>query len=301
MKISFLLLFVENFSELWDFTIFKTKGNTITFGEVFMFGVAFWLLSILSFSIFRPVFFKTLVRLKINPVRSRNTSRTVSYLLFAFGAIIVLQNFGIDMSTFKIIGGAVGIGIGFGLKNITNNFISGIIIFLEKPIKVGDRVDLDQVQGNVDMISFRYTRIVTNDNIAIIVPNSHFIDSIVTNWSHNEGTVRIHVPIGVAYKEDPEHVKRVLLEVADSVAGVLKTPVPIVIFTQFGGSSMNFELLVCTDEYMNKPGLLKSQINFAVHARFKAENIEIPFPQTDIYIKETPYMTKIAAADSSIA
>ena len=285
--LNLVLLFGEHLSELWGFTIFKTNGNTITFGEVFMFVVAFWLLSLFTFTFFKPLFFKTLTKVKISPLRARNTARTVSYLVFALGAIVVLQNFGIDMSTFKIIGGAVGIGIGFGLQNITNNFISGIIIFLEKPIKVGDRVDLDQVQGNVDMVSFRYTRIVTNDNIAIIVPNSHFIDSTVTNWSHNEGTIRVHIPIGVAYKEDPEHVKSILLEIADSIPGVLKEPALIVIFKEFGSSSMNFELLTCTDEYISKPGLLKSNINFAIHARFKAENIEIPFPQTDIHIKES--------------
>lgn len=207
------------------------------------------------------------------------------YVVLTIGLIIVLQTVGIDLSTVTILAGALGIGIGFGLQNITNNLVSGIIILFERPIKVGDRVEIGNVSGDVIKISMRSTTIVTNDNISIIVPNSEFISSRVINWSHIDRNVRLNFPVGVSYRENPESIKKVLLEVAAENEGILKEPKPDVLFSDFGESYIEFNLRVWTREYINRPGVLKSQLYYAIFKKFKEHNVEIPYPHRDILIR----------------
>ncbi len=178
-----------------------------------------------------------------------------------------------------------GIGIGFGLQNITNNFVSGLIILFERPIKVGDRIEVGNVAGDVVNISARATTVVTNDNIAIIVPNSEFTSSTVINWSYTDRDVRFNIPVGVSYSSDPEVVGKLLLEVAHDHAGVLKEPKPDVLFEEFGESSLNFVLRVWTRDYTTRPGVFKSELNYRISKKFKEHGIEIPFPQRDIHIR----------------
>jgi len=134
----------------------------------------------------------------------------------------------------------------------------------------------------------RATTIVTNDNISIIVPNSQFISSTVINWSHTDRNVRFNFPVGVSYREDPERIREILLEIALSNPGVLKDPKPDVLFSEYGDSALKFNLRVWTREYINRPGVLKSQLYYEICRRFRTEGIEIPFPQRDIHIKEMP-------------
>jgi len=212
----------------------------------------------------------------------------MKYVVLTIGFIIILQTAGINLSSLTILFGALGIGIGFGLQNVINNFVSGLIILFERPIKVGDRIEVAGVAGDVIDISMRATTIVTNDNISIIVPNSQFISETVINWSHTDRNVRFNYPVGVSYKEDPQVVKKVLLEVALDNPGVLKEPKPDVLFTEYASSAMMFNLRVWTREYINRPGVLKSQLYYEISRRFREEGIEIPFPQSDIHIKEMP-------------
>ncbi|MDH4084325.1 MAG: mechanosensitive ion channel [Nitrospira sp.] len=209
----------------------------------------------------------------------------VRYIVVALGLIIILQTAGINLSTLTVLFGALGIGVGFGLQSITNNFVSGIILLLERPIKVGDRIEVGDVHGDVVNISPRATTIVTNDNIAIIVPNADFISSKVVNWSYTNRDVRFNFPVGVSYSSDPEQVRRVLLEVAQAHRGVLKEPGPSVLFDGFGDSSLDFLLRVWTREFSTVPGVLRSELYFAISRAFKEEGIEIPFPQRDLHIK----------------
>jgi small-conductance mechanosensitive channel len=209
----------------------------------------------------------------------------VKYLIILGGIFSILQTKGIDLSAFGVLAGAIGVGIGFGLQNITNNFISGLIILFEQPIKVGDRIEVGDVSGDVVQINARATTVVTNDNISVIVPNSQFIDSQVINWSHNEHKIRFNFPVGVSYKEDPEKIKKILVEVANANPGIMKTPEADVLFDSYGDNSLNFNLRVWTSEYVNKPNVLKSQLYYAIFKRFTAENIEIPFPQRDLHLK----------------
>lgn len=209
----------------------------------------------------------------------------VKYFIILGGFFSILQTHGIDLSAFGVLAGAIGVGIGFGLQNITNNFISGLIILFEQPIKVGDRIEVGEVTGDVIQINARATTVVTNDNISVIVPNSQFIDSQVINWSHNEHRIRFNFPVGVSYKEDPEKIKKILFEVAKANPGILETPEIDILFESYGESSLNFNLQVWTSEFVNKPNVLKSQLYYAIFKRFSEEKIEIPYPQRDLHIK----------------
>jgi small-conductance mechanosensitive channel len=212
----------------------------------------------------------------------------VKYALLTIGFVIILQTAGIDLSSITILFGALGVGIGFGLQNITNNFVSGLIILFERPIKVGDRIEVSGIAGDVVDISMRATTIVTNDNISIIVPNSEFISSTVINWSHTDRNVRFNFPVGVSYREDPLKIRELLLNIALDHPGVLKEPRPDVLFTEYGDSALMFNLRVWTSEFVNRPGVLKSQLYYEISRRFREAGVEIPFPQRDIHIKELP-------------
>jgi len=207
------------------------------------------------------------------------------FVIILIGSIIIIQSAGIDLSALSILAGALGVGIGFGLQNITNNFISGIIILFEKPVKVGDRIEVGEIAGDVINISVRATTILTNDNISIIVPNSEFISNKVINWSHNDRNIRFKVPVGVSYNEDPEQIKKILLQVGLDNPNVLKNPEPFVFFEGFGDSSLDFILAVWTATYTDRPKTLKSELYYEIFRRFRENKIEIPFPQRDLHIK----------------
>lgn len=212
-------------------------------------------------------------------------STIIKYIILIIGLMVIIQTAGIDLSTLSILAGALGVGIGFGLQNITNNFISGVIILFEQPIKVGDRIEVANVKGDVTKISARATTVLTNDNISIIVPNSEFISSTVINWSHNDRNVSFRFPVGVSYQEDPVKIEKLLLEVTKENKGILSKPEPEVLFDEFGDSSLNFFLRVWTTEYTNRPNILKSQLYYAIFEKFKEHGIQIPFPQRDLHIK----------------
>lgn len=207
------------------------------------------------------------------------------YAVIGLGSIIILQTVGVDLSSLTVVVGALGLGVSFGLQTITTNFVSGIIVLLERPIKVGDRIDVGSITGDVIKIALRATTVRTNDNIEIIIPNSEFINNKVINWSYSNKTIRFSVPIGTAYDSDPKQVRSLLLEAARAHQGVLETPPPEVIFIGFGDSSLNFELRVWTEIYCTTPLTLKSDLYFAIFDKFKEANIEVPFPQRDIHIR----------------
>lgn len=209
----------------------------------------------------------------------------IRYVVVALGLAMILQTAGIDLSTLTVLAGALGIGIGFGLQNITNNLVSGIILLFERPIKIGDRIEVGDVHGDVISISPRATTIVTNDNIAVIVPNSDFITGRVTNWSYTDRDVRFPIPVGVSYRSDPEEIRRLLLEVAHAHPGVLTQPKPDVLFQEFGDSSLNFALRVWTRDYITTPGVLRSDLNFMISKTFKEHGVEIPYPQRDLHLR----------------
>lgn len=250
---------------------------------------------ILVFSVFIVIFLsgkiknilvdRILVRYNLELGVRQAIGTIVKYILLTLGIFIIVQSVGIDLSTLSILAGALGVGIGFGLQNVADNFISGIIILFERPIKVGDRIEVGDVNGDVMDISARSTTIITNDNISIIVPNSEFISKTVINWSHTDRNVRFKFAVGVSYNENPDVIRKLLLEVAGENEGVLDSPAPDVWFEAFGDSSLDFFLTVWTNTYINRPRVLKSQLYFAIFRKFKENGVEIPFPQRDLHLK----------------
>ncbi|MDX1583892.1 MAG: mechanosensitive ion channel [Thermoanaerobaculia bacterium] len=210
------------------------------------------------------------------------------YLLVLIGLMIVLQTSGIDLTTLNVLAGAVGVGIGLGLQEIVNNFISGLVILFERPIKVNDRIQVGDVDGKVTDIKARSTTVLTNDNVSIIIPNSKFITENVINWTFNDPKMRFRVPVGVSYGSNPHRVKEALLAAAGSHEGVLEEPKPGVWFRAFGESSLNFELLVWTSSMVHNPGRFVSDLNYAIHDKLKEFEITVPFPQRDLYLKSGP-------------
>jgi len=273
------------FFEIWHYHLFQLGKTMITTKSVVLLVLALYLLFVFTGWVKRFLSRRIFPRYGIDAGVGQSMATIIRYGLMLVGTIVVFQTSGIDLSTLGIMMGALGIGIGFGLQNVANNFISGIIILFERPVKVGDRIEIDNLQGNIVDISARATTVLTNDNISVIVPNSDLVSQRVINWTHNTKNVRLNFPVGVSYKEDPESVRKLLIEVAKANAGVLHEPEPDVLFDEFGDSSLNFILRVCTTEYSNTPRVLKSQLYYAVFEKFKEHNIEIPFPQRDVHIK----------------
>ena len=212
-------------------------------------------------------------------------SQIAANVVLVVGIFIVLQNTGIHLEALTVFAGAIGVGIGFGLQNITSNFISGLVILAERPITIGDRVEVAGVTGRVQRIRARSTVLVTNDNIATIVPNQKFIDSPVTNWTYGDPKVRFRIPVGVAYGSDVEEVRQALIEAAEEDPHTLKDPAPSVFFVEFGESSLNFELVAWSDEMSYRPRRYRSDLNFAIFKKLREAGIEIPFPQRDLNIR----------------
>lgn len=275
-------------ADFFNIAIFSAGNTTITLWTLFYLAILFLLLYIVTTKVIRLVVYKILAKSKVDLGVRIAIGSIIKYLIMTVGLIVILQTVGINLSSLTILLGALGVGIGFGLQNITNNFVSGLIILFEMPIKVGDRIEVGGVAGNVVKISMRATTIVTNDNISIIVPNSEFISKTVINWSHHDRNIRFNFPVGVSYKEDPEIIKNLLLEVASDNPGVQKYPTADVLFSEYSDNALIFNLRVWTSSYIDKPGVLKSQLNYEIFKKFKEHGIEIPFPQRDVHIKEMP-------------
>ncbi|MEO6970784.1 MAG: mechanosensitive ion channel domain-containing protein [Chthoniobacterales bacterium] len=225
-------------------------------------------------------------------------SQLASNVVLVVGIFIVLQNTGIHLEALTVFAGAVGVGIGFGLQNITSNFISGLVILAERPITIGDRVEVGGVTGQVVKIRARSTVIVTNDNITTIVPNQKFIDSPVTNWTYGDPKVRFRIPVGVAYGSDIEKVRAALIEAAEEDPHTLEDPAPSVFFVEFGNSALNFELVAWSDEMSYRPRRYTSDLNFAIERKFRKAGIEIPFPQRDLHIRSGVVQVATAPTES---
>jgi len=226
-------------------------------------------------------------------------AQIVSNIVLVVGVFIVLDNAGIHLGTLTVFAGAVGVGIGFGLQNIASNFISGLVILAERPITIGDRVEVAGVAGQVQQIRARSTVILTNDNITMIVPNTKFIDSPVTNWTYGDPRVRFRIPIGVAYGSDLEKVRNALLEVAREDSHVLPQPEPTVFLETFGGSSINLELVVWSKEMSYRPRRFRSDLNFAIAHKLREAGIEIPGPQRDLHFRDGVVRVEMTASEKT--
>ena len=223
---------------------------------------------------------------------ARDSIVTISvYAIWAAGILVALRAFGISTTSLTVAFGALGIGLGFGLQNIFNNFISGLILLFERPIQVGDDIEINGIWARVMQINVRATLVQTYDGAALIIPNSEFISNAVTNWSHRDPYLRRSINVGVAYGSDTVLVRQTLLEAAANTAEVLPNPQPDILFTDFGESTLDFRLRVWTtvDNMLRADTALR----FEIDRLFRLKGIEIAFPQRDLHLRSLPPEMKL--------
>ncbi len=215
--------------------------------------------------------------------------RLVHYVIVALGVLYALKvGFSVDLTSVAVILGFLSVGIGFGLQYAAADIASGFILLFERPIRIGDWLALEGgVEGRVENISLRSTVVVTNENMAVIVPNSKLVQNKFINYSYGTQNVRLNIPIGVAYGSDLEKVSTALLEAARSVGQVLNDPAPVVHFHDFGDSALNLQIRVWINEPRNHT-TIRSKVNFAIDQAFRKYNIEIPVPRRDIHLRSDP-------------
>lgn len=289
---------LERIITIVSFPIFKMGETEITVLALLQFLVLLLLLMYFTGRLKKVLVERVLTRTKLDLGARLAVGSITRYISLLIGLLVILQSVGINLTTLNVIAGAVGIGVGFGLQNIASNFISGLIILFERPIKIGDRIVVGDVEGDVIEIGARSTTVVTNNNIAIIVPNSNFITEPVVNWKYTDAKVRFEIPVGVSYGSDVRLVEKLLLEVASENPDVLENPAPDVCFREFGNSSLNFILRVWNKNQVHRKLVLFSSLNFAIFDKFQRHGIEIPFPQRDLHIRSGEL--KISRATTSV-
>lgn len=265
--------------------ILQTETTNITVWSVIYFAVLIILLLWFAKKLQFWVAHRLLLRTKLDAGARLAVGTIMRYMVLLFGFFIVVSTVGVDLTTFTVFAGAIGIGAGFGLQTVVSNFFAGLIIMIERPVKIGDRIEVGAVNGDVIEIGARATTVLTNDNIAIIVPNSKFVSENVVNWKYNDNRVRFRVPVTVAYGTDLRKVEKLLMEVAAAEQAVLDIPEPTVALLEFGDSGVRFELRAWTSSLMHRKGRLVSALNFAINDKFVEHGIEIPYPQRDLHVR----------------
>jgi len=257
---------------------------SLSLGDVLIFGLVLWL----SWLISRVVRFvlqeDVLPRLELPRGVPGTISMMANYVILGIGFVIAVGAAGIDWSRFAIVAGALGVGIGFGLQNVVNNFVSGLILVFERPVKVGDMVEVGTLLGEVRRIGIRASTVRTLDGAEVIVPNGHLISNEVVNWTLSDRQRRISVDVGVRYGTEPERVLDLLEGVARDHPEVLDVPEPNALFQEFGDSALIFTLRCWTGEFVEY-FRVRSELTVAVNARLKDAGLEIPFPQRDLHLR----------------
>jgi small-conductance mechanosensitive channel len=280
--------FGADFMRLWTQPYFTLGNVPITPPFLIKLFILLIIIFLIARFIRRVVRYHILARTSLDIGQQFALERGIGYIVIIIGFMVVLQSIGVNLNSLIVLSGAIGIGIGLGLQTVANNFTAGIILLIERSIKVGDRVEVGALNGDVVHIGARATWVRTNDNIDVIVPNSEFTQKPVTNWTAEDRQVRFSVPVGVSYGSYPEKVREILLDVAAQHPDVLSSPKPDVIFRGFGDSSLDFELRIWTMRHVQTPQILKSELYFRIFQAFRENGIEIPFPQRDLHLKSAP-------------
>ena len=225
-------------------------------------------------------------RVRLAPGLPYAVSTLLHYLILFVGFLLGVAALGLDLNKFTVLGGALGVGIGFGLQGVVNNFVCGLIVLFERPVRVGDSVQVGDVWGDVRRIGIRATTLRTYEGAEVLIPNSMLVSERVTNWTLSDRARRADVRVGVAYGTAPERVLELLREVARAAQHAATSPAPLAIFVGFGDSALNFELRVWTDRSENWLQL-RSDLSVAVYAALREAGIEIPFPQREVRLRDT--------------
>ena len=271
--------FTDSAARMWTFL------NTGIFGSAF---TPFKLLTIITLTailiwvtrrVTRWFVASILTRRGVDVGMGEALGAIVRYVVITLGALVILQSAGIDLTSLNVFVGAIGVGLGFGLQNITSNFFSGLILLFERPIRIGDRVEIGGAVGEVREIGARATTIVTDESVAVIVPNSQFVSERVTNFSRPDKLTAYTLPFHVSHSSDPELVRHALLTAAAGHSDVLSDPEPEVEFVEAGLAGLRFQLQVWSTKHVRTAGRLKSELNFEVWRQLAAAGIAIRPPR----------------------
>ena len=292
-----IVSWLEDVKGVLQVPVFEFGGSQVTIWSliyiVVLIALLFYVAGLLRLLIVR----RLLARSSLDRGAREAIGTITRYVVLLIGLLVIVQTAGINLTTLNVLAGAVGIGIGFGLQNVVNNFVSGLIVMFERPIKIGDRIVVDDIDGDVIEIGARSTKVLTNDNIAIIVPNSKFITENVVNWKYSDDTVRFRIPVAVAYGSDARLVEKILLEVAKQNEDVLENPPPGVRLLAFGDNGLEFELRAWTNTQTHRKGRLVSSLNFAIYDKFNEAGIVFPFPQRDLHVRGGSLEVSVSGKD----
>ncbi len=274
---------------------FSVGGVTISFVDILTALAVFFVAVALTRLIRQTLSEKVLVKTRLDTGIRNSLASMVSYIGITIAALLAVGVMGFNFQNIAIIAGALSVGIGFGLQNIVNNFVSGLILLVERPVKIGDWVVVGENEGFVKRISVRATEIETFDRASVILPNSDLLSTAVMNWTHKDKLGRLIVMVGVAYGSDTDKVRDILLSRAKSHPDVLTWPQPNVVFQNFGASSLDFELRAFVRD-VDKRLIVGSDLRFAIDKAFREEGIEIPFSQHDIHLRDIERLEQALAA-----
>lgn len=269
---------------------YKFGSITFTLGDVLRF-IVILIVSFVSTSVVSFLFDSGEVSFKLIKVPKgvpAAISLVIRYFIIGFGIVLALSSLGIDLGKFNLMAGALGLGIGFGLQTVISNFVSGLILVFERPIHVGDTVEVNNLLGTVHRIGVRSSSIMTFDGAEVVVPNNNLIANDLINWTLSDSIKRVEILIGTTYGSDPNQILKILMQAAMNNKDTLKNPLPQALFSEFGDSSLNFKLRFWVHYEVGLQA--KSDVSIEVYNQFAKHGIEIPFPQRDLHIKNMPDM-----------
>jgi small-conductance mechanosensitive channel len=221
----------------------------------------------------------------INPSIRVLITKTVKIVLVSIALLVGLNTTGVDLTAFAVFGGALGVGLGFGLQKVVSNFISGIILLMDQSIKPGDVIEIEGTYGQINNLAARYTSVITRDGTEYLIPNEDMITRPVTNWSHSHNKVRRRIPLTISYDCDPRLAMKIMEEVAREHPRCLKSPAPVTRLIQFGDNGVDLELRLWINDPQNGVRNVSSDVMLSIWDRFKEVGIEFPYPQRVLHIK----------------
>lgn len=287
---------LDRLDQFFTYPLFIVNQTPITLSSLVFFVIImgiFWIVNTLLRKFLNN---RVLNRFKMPLSTQYTLTRIIQYVFLFVGIIIGFQVIGVNLSGLAVIFGFLSVGIGFGLQNLTSNFIAGLMLLFEQHIQVGDRITVGDTEGDVTEINIRSTTIRSLNNIAIVVPNSEFISSTVINWSHGDPKTRLEIDVGVSYNSDLDNVMNALLEAAKEHPLILPHPEPKAWLMSFGESAWNMRLLAWVGDPQGRRQV-QSDINCAIVKKFRNKGVEIPFPQRDLHVR-TPLPLPISSTEA---
>jgi len=280
---------------LWKLKLLTIAGIKLSFGNVLVATILLLFATRLSRLSVKIINKKLILRF-VEDKASQTTYQTFAfYGCLALFVTLSLTIAGIPLTVFTVVGGALAIGVGFGSQNIVNNFISGVILLVEQPVRVGDIVEVDGVSGKVVAIGTRSAKIQTADNKVFIVPNSFFLEKGVMNWNLETNIIRTTIEFGVSYGSDVRKVENICMDIMLNTEGIEQAPIPLVLFTNFADSNLTFELIFfCNIDKVASLNHVKSEVRFKIDDKFRELGISMPFPQRDMNLRiDKPLSVKV--------